>query len=254
MDASRFSIEIEIRGQSSVIKGIERSISPLGWVSRDAANCGCNLITPPCDETVTGNHQILHTSSRRILCHPKTKPIQSIRRSPFGFADVSSSPGAMRRMDRALTSVLALLYPPAMYPDWSKTTEAKIRHPEELSVRERRKSIAIVSSSTTSDVKECEAKNKTRPKGPSQDSKPSEDASLDECYDSAAFDVDRSNRRYWLMRPWNAIASRWRRWHHEHEIRRSIAVLAELDDRLLRDIGIHHRSKIEQAVRYGRDR
>jgi uncharacterized protein YjiS (DUF1127 family) len=64
-----------------------------------------------------------------------------------------------------------------------------------------------------------------------------------ENHDSASFDVDRSNRRYWLMRPWNAIASRWRRWRHEHAIGRSIAVLAELDDRLLRDIGIHHRSE-----------
>jgi uncharacterized protein YjiS (DUF1127 family) len=229
-----------------VIKGIEGSIYPIGWVSRDAANCGCNFITPLCDETVTGNHQSLHACSRRILCHRKTKPIQSIRRSLLGFANVSSPPGATRRMDRALSSVLAPLY-----PDWSKPTEAKIRHPEELSVRERRKSIAIVSSSTTSDGKECEAKNKTRSKGPSKNSKPSEDASLDECYDSASFDVDRSNRRYWLMRPWNAIASRWRRWRHEHAIGRSIAVLAELDDRLLRDIGIHHRSEIEQAVRYG---
>jgi uncharacterized protein YjiS (DUF1127 family) len=237
-----------------MIKGIERSIYSLGWVSREAANCGCNLITPPCDETATGNHQILHISSRRILCDRKTKPIQSIRRSRLDFADVSSPPGAMRRMDLALSSVIALLYPSATYLDWFKPAEAKIGHPEERSVHERRKSIAIVSSSITSDVKECEAKNKTRPKGPSQKSKPSEDASLDECYESASFDVDRPNRRYWLMRPWNAIASRWRRWHHEHEIRRSIAVLEELDDRLLRDIGVHHRSEIEHAVRYGRDR
>jgi uncharacterized protein YjiS (DUF1127 family) len=141
-----------------------------------------------------------------------------------------------------------------MYHHWSKPTEAKIGHPEKRSVRERQKSIAIVPSSTTSDVKECEAKNKTRPKGPSQNSKPSEDASLDECYDSASFDVDRSNRRYWLMRPWNAIASCWRRWHHEHEIRRTIAGLAELDDRLLRDIGIHHRSDIEQVAFSSRGR
>jgi len=236
-----------------VIKGIERSIYPLGWVGREAANCGCNLITPPCDETVTGNHQILHTNSRRILCDRKTKSIQSIRRSQWGFADVSSRPGTMWRMDRALSSVIALLYPPATYLGF-KPTESKIGHPEEFSLHERRKSIAIVSSSTTSDVKECEAKNKTRPKGPSQNAKPSEDASLDERYGSASFDVDRPSRRYWLMRPWNAIASRWRRCHHEHEIRRSIAVLAELDDRLLRDIGVHHRSEIENAVRCGRYR
>jgi hypothetical protein len=125
--------------------------------------------------------------SRRLhlkLCDDGSAAHKSLGQTPgLGFADVSSPPGAMRRMDSALTSALALLYPPALYPDWSKPTDAKIGHPEELSVFERRKSIAIVSSSTTSDVKECEAKNKTRPKGPSQNSKPSEDASFDKCYD-----------------------------------------------------------------------
>jgi hypothetical protein len=76
-------LKLKLRGQSLVIKGIERSIYPLGWVGRDAANCGCNLITPPCDETVTGSHQILHTSSRRPLCDRNTKPIHCIRRSPL---------------------------------------------------------------------------------------------------------------------------------------------------------------------------
>ena len=59
-----------------MIKGIERSIYSLGWVSHEAANCGCNLITPPCDETVTGNHRFsisVHAESyviekRSLVC------------------------------------------------------------------------------------------------------------------------------------------------------------------------------------------
>ncbi|WP_035674970.1 DUF1127 domain-containing protein [Bradyrhizobium liaoningense] len=39
----------------------------------------------------------------------------------------------------------------------------------------------------------------------------------------------------------------------EREIRRTVAALMELDDRTLRDLGIHGRSEIEWAVRYGHD-
>jgi len=40
---------------------------------------------------------------------------------------------------------------------------------------------------------------------------------------------------------------------YKNEIKRTVAALAELDDRTLRDIGIPHRSQIEQVVRYCRD-
>jgi uncharacterized protein YjiS (DUF1127 family) len=39
----------------------------------------------------------------------------------------------------------------------------------------------------------------------------------------------------------------------EREIKKAVAALAKLDDRTLRDIGIPHRSQIEQLVRYCRD-
>jgi hypothetical protein len=39
----------------------------------------------------------------------------------------------------------------------------------------------------------------------------------------------------------------------EREIKKAVAALAELDDRTLRDLGIPHRSHIEQTVRYCHD-
>jgi uncharacterized protein YjiS (DUF1127 family) len=52
---------------------------------------------------------------------------------------------------------------------------------------------------------------------------------------------------------WRAIASRWAKWRREREIKRAVTILAEFDDRTLRDMGIPHQSLIEQIVRYGRD-
>jgi len=39
-------------------------------------------------------------------------------------------------------------------------------------------------------------------------------------------------------------------WRREREIKKAVAALLALDDRTLRDIGILHRSEIEQVVRY----
>lgn len=39
----------------------------------------------------------------------------------------------------------------------------------------------------------------------------------------------------------------------EHEIKKAVAALAELDDRTLRELGIPHRSHIERTVRYCHD-
>jgi uncharacterized protein YjiS (DUF1127 family) len=51
---------------------------------------------------------------------------------------------------------------------------------------------------------------------------------------------------------WKAVAIRWTHWRHEREIEKTIACLAELDDRTLRDIGVTDRSMIWNAARYGR--
>jgi hypothetical protein len=176
------------------------------------------------------------------------------------LADTDSPPGGAPCADRIFTAVIsafmegcalfAMLYLPATYPEQSSPAETEARQPEKRSVRERRRSIAIVSSS-------AEAEQSKRDNGThrteSKSEALSEHASLAESHRSPSFDADRSSRRHWLTMPWSGMASRWKRWRHEREIAALVADLAELDDRTLRDIGIPHRSQIELAVRYGRD-
>jgi len=57
----------------------------------------------------------------------------------------------------------------------------------------------------------------------------------------------------WLSMIWRAIASGWAERRREREIQRAVAALADYDDRMLLDMGISHRSQIEQIVRNGRD-
>jgi len=65
--------------------------------------------------------------------------------------------------------------------------------------------------------------------------------------------------RYRLVHPgwpaviWRAIAGGWAKWRREREIKKAIAELAEHDDRMLRDMGIPNRSRIERILRHGRD-
>jgi len=119
---------------------------------------------------------------------------------------------------------------------------------EKLSVRERRRSLAVISSSEGPKLTEVELEQEASRAGPGSE-KRSEDAGLAEFYSSALF-TDRSSHRHWLTSPCSTVASRWAQWRREREIKKAVAALLELDDRTLRDIGIPHRSEIEQVVRY----
>jgi uncharacterized protein YjiS (DUF1127 family) len=97
--------------------------------------------------------------------------------------------------------------------------EASARQPETISPFEPRKFISIVSPSASPEL--------TAPKH-------------EIC-------------RNWLGKPWRAIASRRAHWRRQREIKKAVAALTKFDDGTLRDIGIPHRSQIEQVVRYCRD-
>lgn len=57
----------------------------------------------------------------------------------------------------------------------------------------------------------------------------------------------------WIFRFRSRIVSAWLRWHRERQIARAILDVGQLDDRLLRDIGIQGSGQIEPLVRFGRD-
>jgi uncharacterized protein YjiS (DUF1127 family) len=57
----------------------------------------------------------------------------------------------------------------------------------------------------------------------------------------------------WLTWSWQRIAHRWMHWCQEQRIKRTVAALAQFDDRILWDVGIPERSQIEEVVRHCRD-
>lgn len=61
-----------------------------------------------------------------------------------------------------------------------------------------------------------------------------------------------STHQSWLRSAVNLIAAPWRYFRREHEISRMINLLSSMDDRSLRDIGVH-RSQITYVVRHGRE-
>jgi uncharacterized protein YjiS (DUF1127 family) len=178
------------------------------------------------------------------------------------LVDVDPSLGALLRVDRIFTAVIsaclegfalyAMAYLPPINPEQSSPAETETGQPEKLSVRERRRSIAIVSSSANPEAKQSKPGNGTH-RTKSKSEALSEHAGVAESYRLRSFETDRSGHRQRPTMPWSRVASKWRHWRHEREIAALVADLAEFDDRTLRDIGIPHRSQIEQAVRYGRD-
>jgi len=162
-----------------------------------------------------------------------------------------SSP-AVLEIDRAIAALLssfmegfalfAMLHLPATPVD--EPSSAKAEPSEKMSAAERRRSLAIVSSSTRSEVP-----------GPDPENNANRTASRSEALSSDAGLVAycRSHYRNRPTKHWSAVAGRWRHWRREREVKKAVATLVELDDRTLRDIGIPHRSKIEYAVRYGRN-
>jgi uncharacterized protein YjiS (DUF1127 family) len=65
--------------------------------------------------------------------------------------------------------------------------------------------------------------------------------------------VGRWNTRWSWHLYWSLIAGFRTDWRREREIKRAVYALDSFDDRTLRDMGIRHRSQIEQTVRYCRD-
>jgi uncharacterized protein YjiS (DUF1127 family) len=108
----------------------------------------------------------------------------------------------------------ASIHPAALYPAEPRPDERNILQPSEVFRRERRVRLTLVSTTTSS-------------AGPEPATIPTRSAE-----NAIGFDGDRQRER---------------------EIERAVAALAELDDRTLRELGIPHRSQIEQTVRYCHD-
>jgi uncharacterized protein YjiS (DUF1127 family) len=77
--------------------------------------------------------------------------------------------------------------------------------------------------------------------------------SLGELNDVKMPHVGWSKRWSWLALPWEVVVTLWTHVRREREIRRAVSALENLDERILRDMGIPDRSQIEQVIRYCHD-
>jgi uncharacterized protein YjiS (DUF1127 family) len=107
----------------------------------------------------------------------------------------------------------ASMHPVALYPAEPRPGERNIQQPRQATWRERRGRLRLVSTTTSA--------------GPEPETSPTPAAE-----NAIGFGGDRERER---------------------EVERAVAALAELDDRTLRELGIPHRSQIEQTVRYCHD-
>ncbi|WP_440641819.1 DUF1127 domain-containing protein [Bradyrhizobium sp. PUT101] len=73
------------------------------------------------------------------------------------------------------------------------------------------------------------------------------------CGRALPHDAQPGRRWNWLRSAGEMLTVLRVHFRREREIRRAVAALMELDDRTLRDLGIHGRSEIEWAVRYRHD-
>ncbi|EWY35946.1 hypothetical protein N825_32110 [Skermanella stibiiresistens SB22] len=65
--------------------------------------------------------------------------------------------------------------------------------------------------------------------------------------------VDLPGSESWSAKAGMFITKLWSDWRRERQIGRLTSSLEELDDALLRDVGIEHKSQIEWLIRHGRD-
>jgi hypothetical protein len=125
------------------------------------------------------------------------------------------------------------------------SSEPGARRPQEPPQRPQGKSISLGSSSARAELTVMEREVAIETRMPStRDGLP-----------SPAREVDRyrSVHPFWLAMIWRGIASRRAKRRREREVKEAVAPLEQYDDRTPRDMGIPHRSQIEQIVRYGRD-
>jgi len=130
------------------------------------------------------------------------------------------------------------------------SSEVGARRPLELSRRQRRQSASPVPSSARVEMTVLEREDAI--------DRTSFGKRIPSRRDGRQFPAGKADRyRFvhpgWLSMIWRAIASGWAERRREREIQRAVAALADYDDRMLLDMGISHRSQIEQIVRNGRD-
>jgi uncharacterized protein YjiS (DUF1127 family) len=129
-------------------------------------------------------------------------------------------------------------------------SEVGARQRQKLAGRERQKFISLVSPSAGAGITVLEREDAIDRTAPGTRMVSARDG-----FASAGHAVDRHRFVHpgWLATVWRTIAGHWARRSRERGVKKAVAALARYDDRTLQDLGIYHRSQIEQIVRDGRD-
>jgi hypothetical protein len=127
-------------------------------------------------------------------------------------------PSLVGYLIESFASYAASMHPTPLVPVEPQPGEQNMPQPRQISRRERRAFVSLVSTTVSQG---------TSPLVPEQETGPTPPAGY-----AIGFAGDRLR---------------------EQEIEKAVAALTELDDRTLRDLGIPHRSHIEWTVRYCRD-
>jgi uncharacterized protein YjiS (DUF1127 family) len=168
-------------------------------------------------------------------------------------ANLASWSSAFTYLMEGFTLYGASLHPNAYFPVERYQAEKSIPQPWGISQREWRRFISLALRSLLAAW--WHSSLNTLPIGsrPMNPRSATADNILVEFDGVTSPHVAQPSRRNWLTSSWEVIAALWTHWRREHEIRKTVSVLAECDDRTLRDIGIPHRSQIKQTIRCCRD-
>lgn len=147
----------------------------------------------------------------------------------------------------------ASVYPTAYFPVAPHSDQEKYLKPRDISPRKRREPISPVSPKARHGKVPPELERHSDQASYTGSEVAFANDSLGELNDVELPHIGRANRWSWLTLAWEVVVTLWTYVRREREIRRAVAALAKFDDRTLRDIGIPHRSRIEQVIRYCHD-
>lgn len=192
----------------------------------------------------TGQHRELGLAAPEKTCAARDNRAQALQ---FGPGKAVSSPSMMLAVTRAdhengtlwssmfasfvrafalhAASYCNLLHAIATSPVESCSIQTEA---ERLAVRERRRPLAVSSTSTSPKLTEIGLEREAN-----RSEARSEAAALAEFDGSPPF-AERPNPRHWLTSPCSTVASRWMQWRRERQIKKAAAALLALDDRTLR--------------------
>jgi uncharacterized protein YjiS (DUF1127 family) len=217
--------------------------------NRQPALSGHEVPIEDIDDTLAANHKLafvprpdLTNSNAREFLSIVTEPAKETSRPPLAFWSA-----VFADLMEGCVLYGASMHPNAFFPIELFRADRNISQSGDISPPRGFGAVVPYSASPREALAQLEHDMNRNASGETELS--SVDAGVVESDRVTSLSVVRRGARWSL----NLIACLWTYWRREREIKRAVYALENFDDRTLRDMGIQHRSQIEQTVRYGRD-